>query len=178
MKGTILLAIVTWIYSPSFAQDHQEEIHETTGEEERSNFLGLLIGNTIFVQSGFQVPTIGLEYVREITPRVGIGLVSELEIGSHIIQKNEEGKVVSEVKREGAFLLLPSVFVRAYKGLIVVAGYGVEFEKNENLGLLKVSLEYKLRMFNPDWYVLPGVSWDHTRLFDGIVYGVTFAYAF
>ncbi len=178
MKGIILLAMAIGLYSSSVAQDHQEAIHETTDEHESRNFLGLFAGTTIIVQSGFQLPTIGLEYVREITPRVGIGLVTELEIGSHIIQKNEDGDVVSEVNREGAFLLLPSIFINVYKGLIVTAGYGIEFEKNENLGLAKLILEYRLRMHNPDWYVLPGVSWDHTKLFDGLVYGVTFGYAF
>jgi len=167
-----------WVYNPSIAQDQQDVIHETTHEREPRNYLGFFTGTTIIVQSGFQLPTIGLEYIRELTPRFGIGLVSELEIGSHIIQKNEDGIVVSEVKRQGAFLLLPSVFARVYKGLIVTAGYGIEFEKNQNLGLLKLILEYKLRMFKPNWYVLPGVSWDHTKLFDGIVYGVSFGYVF
>ena len=57
-------------------------------------------------------------------------------------------------------------------------GYGVEFEKHENLMLSKVGIEYKFRMHDPNWIILPSVSWDHTALFDGAVYGVTCGYKF
>lgn len=69
--------------------------------------------------------------------RLGFGFISEVELGSHIVQKNEDGDLISEVSRQGAFLFLPTVFFRVYKELIFNVGYGVEFETNENLGLLK-----------------------------------------
>jgi len=174
MKVTTFLIVLFGSIYPLFAQEHGEEANE----HEPSNFLGIFTGNTIIVESSFQLPTIGVEYVRELTPTIGIGLTAELEIGSHIIQKDDLGAVVSEVKREGAALLLPSIFIKIYKGLIFTAGYGVEFEKTENLALAKAGLEYKLHMHNPNWLILPSVSWDHTKLFNGVVYGVTFGYGF
>lgn len=171
-------SVVLLSYTSLYAQHENESESKMEQETEASNVVGFFAGNTIITQSGFKLPTIGFEYVREITPRVGIGLSAELELGSHVIQKDEEGDVVSEVEREAAVLILPSVFVRVYKGLIVTAGYGVEFERNENLALMKLGFEYKLRMHDPNWMILPQVSWDHTKLFDGVVYGVTFGYAF
>ncbi len=147
-------------------------------EEHPKNFVGLFVGNTIIAQSGFQMPTIGAEYIREIAPNVGLGLVAEYECGSHIVQKNKEGVIISEAKREGAFLVLPSAFFKIHKGLVVTVGYGIEIEKHESLALAKIGLEYKFKMQNPNWLILPAVSWDHTELFDGIVYGVTFGYGF
>jgi len=174
MKVATFIILLFWGINPLLAQEHNEE----TLEHEPRNFLGLFIGNTIIVESSFQLPTIGVEYVRELTPTIGIGLTAELEIGSHIIQKDELGVVISEVEREAAGLILPSIFIKVYKSLIFTAGYGVEFETNENLALAKAGLEYKLRMHNPNWLILPSVSWDHTKLFNGVVYGVTFGYGF
>jgi hypothetical protein len=178
MKPVIFLAVVLWSCNPLLAQDHNGKNPEPERHEESRNFLGVFVGNTIITQSKFQLPTIGIEYVREITPLLGVGIITELEIGSHIIQKNEDGDIISEVKREGAVLLLPSVFINVFKGLIVTAGYGVELERNENLALSKIGLEYALEMHNPKWRVMPSISWDHTKLFDGLVYGFTFGYSF
>ncbi|MCB0495368.1 MAG: hypothetical protein KDC79_04490 [Cyclobacteriaceae bacterium] len=178
MKRAILLLTVLLYASSLYAQHEKESADRPEQDTEAENFAGMFIGNTIITQSGFKLPTIGVEYIRELGPRLGIGLSAELELGSHVVQKDEDGDVVSEVRREGAVLILPSVFYRVYGGLVLTAGYGIEFEKNENLGLMKLGVEYKFKMHNPDWLVVPQVSWDHTKLFDGVVYGVTFGYSF
>jgi len=174
MKQFSFLILVVLSTNYLYAQDHSE----SSIENHHQNFIGVFVGNTMITESHFQLPTIGIEYIREFHPRFGFGMVAELELGSHVIQKNEDGDIIAEVERERAFLVLPSVFIRVYKGIILTVGYGVEFEKNENLALLKLGVEYKLRMHNPKWYILPNVSWDHTKLFDGIVYGVTSGYSF
>ncbi len=170
-----IIAVLVLLSNPLFAQI---ELNEESHKVEHKNAAALFVGNTIIAPSGFNLPTIGVEYVREINHTVGIGIIAEVEIGSHIVQKNEEGEMISEVHRKGAFLILPTAFIRIYKDLILNAGYGVEFESHENLGLLKVGIEYKLALQNPRWIVLPTVSWDHTSLFDGFVYGVNFGYKF
>ena len=169
------MALLVLLSNPLFAQiEHKEESHKV----EHKNAAALFVGNTIIAQSGFNLPTIGFEYAREFNHVFGLGVIAEVELGSHIVQKDEEGDMISEVHREGAFLVLPSVFIKVFRGLILNAGYGVEFESHENLGLLKVGFEYKLALQNPRWVVLPTVSWDHTKHFDGFVYGVNFGYLF
>ena len=170
-----IIAVLILLSNPSFAQlEHNEESHKV----EYKNSAALFVGNTIISPSGFNLPTIGVEYVRELNHYVGIGLIAEVEIGSHIVQLDDDGDMISEVSRKGAFLVLPSAFIRIYKGLFLNAGYGVEFETHENLGLLKIGLEYKLALQNSRWAILPTVSWDHTKHFDGFVYGVNFGYKF
>ncbi len=175
-RNLFFLAAALLFNSLVYAQhEGPESSHELKKEK---NGVGIFVGNTIIVQSGFNLPTVGLEYVRGITDHFGVGVISEVEIGSHIIEKNEAGDVISRVDREGAVLVLPTVFFKIYKGLIFYAGYGIEFEKRENLGLMKVGLDYRFLLRNPRWEVLPSVSWDHTRLFDGLVYGFIFSYKF
>ena len=175
-RNLIIIAVILLTASPTFAQ-HDNSTNDAKVLQHK-NILGAFVGNTIISPSGFNLPTIGIEYVREVNHNFGIGLIAEVEIGSHIIQKGESGAIISEVERESAFLVLPAAYFRLYKGLILSAGYGVELEKNENLGLFKLSMEYKLAMKNEQWIVLPTLSWDHTRLFNGWVYGVNFAYIF
>jgi hypothetical protein len=174
-RNLSIIAVLVVLSNPLFAQsEHNEKSYKV----DHKNAAALFIGSTIIAPSGFNLPTIGVEYVREINHTIGIGIISEVEIGSHIVQINEEDEMTSEVNRAGALLILPTVFIRIYKGLILNAGYGIEFEANENLDLFKVGLEYRLTLQNPRWVVLPTVSWDHTKHFDGFVYGVNFGYKF
>ena len=158
------------------AQQHvtgsQDVVHE------QQNAFGFFVGNTMIYQSNLQIPTIGFEYLRELNGRIGLGITSEFEIGYHIVEGKGSDSKVSKYHRESAVLIQPTLFYRVYKGLILVAGAGVELEKNENLFLTKLGLEYKIRLQNPNWIMLPGLSWDHTKQFDGIVYGISFVHLF
>lgn len=176
MKRTLIVIALVLVHTiPLYAQhEHEAEKHEL----KYHNLFTLFAGNTLIKPSGFNLPTVGIEYVREINHFFGIGIMAEAELGNHIVKINEDNGNVIEVDRTGAILLIPGVFANVYKGLIVSVGYGVEFESTENLALLKVSLEYALYMKNERFIVLPTVSWDRTRRFDGWVYGVNFGYKF
>lgn len=176
-RNLIFIALFLVLTSPLFAQSehHDDANHAKT---EHSNVVALFIGNTMIKPSGFNLPTVGIEYVRKLNHFLGIGIMAEAEIGSHIVQVNEHNGNIMQVDRKGAILLIPAIFAHVYKGLIVSIGYGMEFESQENLNLLKVSLEYKFTMKRDRFIVLPTVSWDRTERFEGWVYGVNFGYKF
>jgi len=163
------------------AQNHEQNQPNTFKHPDRKNIIGLFLGNTVLYQTNIHLPTVGVEYVREITPRFGVGAILEVEIGYQVINDKTSPNPSTLYKRETAVLFQPAVFIRVYKGLIFNAGYGVEFENSEHekiLPLFKIGLEYQLHMQNPNWMVLPSLSWDHTSHYDGVVYGVVFAYVF
>lgn len=170
-----LILILFTLSNKSYAQDkHNEDNHIV----KYHNACTLFLGTTIIRPSGFNLPTVGIEYIREINEHLGIGVMSEIELGSHIIQVDDLDGATREVERHSAALVIPTVFFRLYKGLIISSGYGVEFEKNENLALFKLSLEYKLYLKNDRFMILPTISWDHTSRYNGYVYGVNFGYLF
>lgn len=140
----------------------------------------MFFGNTVVYQSNLHLPTVGVEYVRELAPRFGVGLVTELEIGYQVLKNKGQNDEIVIHERKSALLIQPVVAFRVYKGLLLSAGYGIEYEhyKHEALGLFKLGLEYKLEMKKPGFYILPSLSWDHTELFDGVVYGMVFAFEF
>ncbi len=155
--------------------------NESTEQIESKNLLGLFLGNTVVYQTNIHLPTVGVEYVRELNYRWGIGAIAEVEIGYEVLDDKTSSAPATLYERKTAVLFQPAVFCRIYKGLIASFGYGLEFENTEHeteLGLFKLGLEYRLCMKNPKWYVLPSLSWDHTSRYDGVVYGVLFAYKF
>ena len=176
-----ILFLLAYAISPFaiIAQQHQQ-YESSSREREERNFLGFFFGNTVIYQSNLHLPTIGVEYLREISPRWGVGLVTELEIGYQVLQNKGQDNEIIIHERKSALLIQPVLACRVYKGLILSAGYGIEYEhyKREKLGLFKLGLEYKLEMKKPGFYMLPSLSWDHTSEFDGLVYGMVFAFDF
>ena len=181
MKVLYVILLSTLITTAVPAQHPSESSQTESSKTETKNFIGLFLGNTVLYQTNIHLPTVGLEYVREITPRFGIGFGAEVEIGYEVINDKTSPNPATLYYRKTAILVQPALFYNPYKGLIVYAGYGAEFEDAEDekvLGLLKIGIEYRLRMHNPNWLVLPSLSWDHTSHYDGVVYGLVFAYKF
>lgn len=157
-----------------FSQEHSTDHNATKETLHHKNKLAGFVGATYIFKSGFVLPTIGVEYVHKMNSNLGIGIISEFEIGSHIISINEEMHEEIEVERESAFLILPALYyINGH--FVLSAGYGVEFEKSENLGLFKLTAMYVLELKNEAWIVIPNISWDHTNRFDGLVYGFSIA---
>jgi len=181
MKLFYLILFSTLLFSYTSAQPPSELSQNEMDGPDVKNCFGLFLGNTVLYQTNIHLPTVGLEYVREITPRFGFGGIVEVEIGYEVISDKTAVNPSTLYVRETAILVQPAIFFRLYKGLIIYAGYGAEFEDTEDetiLGLSKVGIEYRLRMHNPNWMVLPSLSWDHTSHYDGVVYGIVFAYKF
>lgn len=176
-----LLFLISVNFNTLIAQDHSSD-HPSTDQANSSHFshkneIAGFAGATYIFESGFVLPTFGVEYIRNINSFIGIGIIAEIEVGSHIIGEDECCHQEHELSREQAFLLLPAIYFKT-GNFVTSFGYGVELEKNENLGLLKISAMYILELMNDKWIVVPNISWDHTAKFDGLVYGFSIARRF
>lgn len=179
MKNQLLLLILVsnLMFSPLLGQNSHNEASKGKESLHHKNDLAGFIGATYIFETGFVLPTFGVEYVRKINSHIGIGAIAEIEVGSHIISMNEETLEEDEVSRESAFLIAPTVYFMA-GNFIGSIGYGVELEKNENLALLKISAMYALPLKNENWIFVPNVSYDYTSRFCGLVYGFSVARSF
>lgn len=181
MFRIVLLIIISLLSGPInnslFSQEKKGEFSSDEMLNEEKNEIGLFVGTTYIFDSGFILPTFGIEYLHELNSSFAIGFISEIELGSHIISINVESHEQSEVERKLAVLVLPVLYYQIGKfGLY--SGYGIEFEQEENLGLFKLGASYVLHLKNEDWALVPSVSWDHTKLFDAFIYGFTIARKF
>jgi hypothetical protein len=180
MKNLLIIALLILIsplLAPLNAQEHSGKHTSASEHFSHKNDIAGFAGGTYIIESGFFLPTFGIEYVRKINSYFGVGVITEIELGSHIISTDEDTHEQKEVNRESAFLVLPALYFKA-GNFVTSIGYGIEFEKNENLGLLKLSAMYVLELKNDKWIVIPSISWDHTDKFNGLVYGVSLARRF
>lgn len=172
-----MIASISFYNANLHAQNHIENKDNLEKYLHHKNDIAGFVGTTFIIESGFILPTFGIEYVRKLNSYVGLGILGEFEVGSHIIAIDENSNEEQEISRESAVLLLPSAYFM-YNHFVVSLGYGVEFEKSENLAMLKVSLLYAFEFKNDKWLFVPSISWDHTKRFNSLVYGFSVARRF
>lgn len=191
MFARVLLVIALSISQITILAQELSTKQTTENERESKNAFGVFFGNTVVYQTNIHLPTVGVEYAREIkinrkNPdkkpiRFGLGLIVEEEIGYEVYSQDKtQSGAKPAYERNSALLISPALFINVYKGLIVTLGYGVEYEHVENFKeqLFKLGVEYKLEMKKPGFYILPSLSWDHTNYYDGVVYGMIFSFDF
>lgn len=183
MKLSITFLLVFLLMLQGFSQE--ETNHSTEEKPSHSagrypkNFALVFIGSTHIWPSGINMPTFGVEYGRKVFKNFGVGITVEYEAGQHIISKDEHTEETVDITRENSILLIPTIeYAFFHHFFILTVGYGVEFEKKENLALFKVGLSVNLALKNKYWYVLPSVSYDRTKRYDGLIYGFALGRAF
>lgn len=101
------------------------------------------------------VPSIGLDLEYWLNERWGIGSHNDLELISFEV----EGRGGTFIEKETPVLLTVDVLWKPWKGLVLLAGPGVEFEREENLFVVRGGLEYELEL-GSHWDVAPTIFYD------------------
>ncbi len=169
MKNFRLLLSVLFISTTLLAQ-HSEEKLENSSHNEGTHTVshgknmiaidygidhikeGVKHGDAID-EEGHWVSSIGVDYFRKVSEKWEVGVKFDVQLGHYIIPHKEN------LERENAFIVLA---VGSYKVLpkwAVFAGTGVEFEKNENLGVVRVGTDYSFHLAE-GWAVPVGFFWD------------------
>jgi hypothetical protein len=135
---------------------------ENQESEESKNQITVVLGYT-HIPSAFEegklnesvfVPTIGIDYFRELNEKWFIGAVLDLELGDYIVNFNRE-----ELERESALIIGVLVGYEVAENLALMAGPAIEFEKNKNLFVIRAGTEYRFELEN-DWSILPSLNYD------------------
>lgn len=93
--------------------------------------------------TGFFVPTIGLEYTREINHKFSVGIVSELELGQYLIFDQD-------LPRERAFLLLGQGYYSLPRNWIPFLGLGWEHDIHADIFVSRLGIAKKYN-FGNEW---------------------------
>lgn len=104
------------------------------------------------------VPSVGLDIEYWINHHWGLGFHNDLEIESFIIEENHEETIIKEYPTLVTF----DALWHPWKGLVLVAGFGIEFERQENLQVARLGLEYEIE-FGHHWDVFPTVFYDSRK---------------
>ncbi len=161
----ILFGFLFFLSTPIYSQQAKEiRIENSEEEDEEEEFspwrVAVLIGHTLVPAGGnnsenVAIPSWGLDLEYWPSRRWGVGIHSDVEIQSFIVEDGE-GELL---EREFPFVLTADLLYKAWEGLVITLGPGVELEGEEDFFLFRFGLEYEFEL--PDeWDISPTVFYD------------------
>ncbi len=125
--------------------------------------MAVLLGHT-FIPAGSQnnqrllIPSWGLDLEYWPASKWGIGLHNDLEIETFLIEKPEE----EALERRYPLVITADLLYKPWKGLVLMAGPGVEVDPSQTFFLIRYGLEYEFE-FSGHWDIFPSVFYDSRK---------------
>ncbi len=171
MKWTFMLLL------PFFGTLQAQDQATDEKEEFKHNRLAIVISHT-HIPKAFQssagsnnaviVPSWGFNYEYWINRKFALGLHSDMEIATYIIEK-EDG---TELERERPIIIALVGICAPWRGLEFIGGIGKEFEPHENFWVYRFGVEYEIEIGN-EWDIAPGLVFDiKENLYDSWTLGL------
>ena len=118
------------------------------------------------------VPLFGINYDYQISKHWGIGIHSDILFQQFKVEKHDGH---TELIRENPISIVAMVFYKPNHHWKILAGYGMEFEKHENLQVIRAGFEYGIELpknwelafilefdykINAYWSMVPGIGFS------------------
>lgn len=160
----LLFVLFCSFYSTLFAQDHVAHSSESAHSFKHFRASAAMYHTYINTETAegkkyLIVPSIGFDLEYWFSEKFGLGSHNDLELISFEVEK--EGHTTLE--RENPLLLTLDALWKPYKGLVLLLGPGVEFEKTENLFVVRGGLEYEFELKSSHWDISPTIFYDSRR---------------
>jgi len=155
--GLLTSLILLGLAFPTLAQEHIEHQPHESGHFR----IGLVIGHTLIPttingeREGLLIPSWGLDVEYWFTHQWGLGLHNDIEVETFEVL-SENGEFVERVY---PVVLTLDVLWRPWKGLVFLAGPGIEIEQSRNLQVFRLGVEYEIDIF-PGWDLSPNFFYD------------------
>lgn len=156
MKKNVLFSLLILFSVHLMAQETEVK------EESKPHKIALTFGLT-HIPEAFEhghlekevyVPTLGLDYFYQLNEKWNLGVALDLELGVYVVDINSD-----HVSRENAFLAVALAGYEILPHWGILAGPGIEFEKNINLFIFRTCTEYAFDLGN-DWVLFPAFTYD------------------
>ena len=140
----IFLIVITQY---SLAQQAEMSHNNQHAEHEGPSHRVTLVMASSFIKSDIDggnnsilvVPTYGLNYDFFFHQKWGVGLHTDIVLQQFKVEKHDEDEVLI---RENPVALCAVGLFKPLPSLTLIAGYGIELEKHENIQLLRLGVEY------------------------------------
>jgi hypothetical protein len=166
---------VIFFFGFTHVQAQEDEKHQEY-EQFKHHRLALVISHT-HVPKAFQsstgsntviVPSWGLNYEYWLNRKFAIGLHSDMEIASYIIE-DENGQ---ELERTRPVIVALVGIYNPWRGLELLAGFGREFEEHHKFWVYRLGVEYEIEIGH-NWDIAPGLVFDiKENLYDSWTIGL------
>ncbi|WP_228850396.1 hypothetical protein [Aegicerativicinus sediminis] len=156
----------------------QEEEQETLKRHKLALYLGSSLvpeGRSLGTNENVTLlaPTFGFSYEYWIAERWAIGTYNDIEIINLLVEE-EEGNFL---ERENAVVLTLGLTYELMPRLTVTAGGGLETDKNETLGVVRLGSEYVLLEKN-EWELSATLNYIHKDVYEIFGFGLVFGKRF
>lgn len=163
MKFKITLLLLICVILQSYSQDTETEAHNT--EEKGSHSIAFFVSHTYISQGKIDgkrewlnAPSFALNYNFKLSEKWSIGLHNDIIIESFVIE--DSGSSESQLEREAPIsnLIMGSYKITEAWGLAF--GGGIEWEKNENIPVIRLGTEYGLELKNESLELVFSLNYD------------------
>lgn len=162
MKHSLLSLLLVLFTHILFAQHHlPKENKEAHGGFRVAALIGHTLVPTESADAQVFIPSWGIDVEYWFSSQWGVGLHNDIEIESFIIL-GPEGE---EIERVNPLVITLDALYRPWKGLVLLAGPGIELERDNNFELFRLGAEYEIPIGN-HFDLAPSLFFDQ-RLGDG-----------
>lgn len=117
------------------------------------------------------VPTFGLNYDFIFHPKFGIGCHTDILLQQFKVEKHQDKQAII---RDNPIALCGMFVYKPWHQMCVVAGYGQEFEKHENLHMVRFGVEYEIPI-RKNWELSFDLEYDYKfNTYGSLMFGVGF----
>lgn len=173
---TIIFRIILLVFciSMNYSLAQEEGVVKNEEEEEGKFGLALVLGYTYIPQARTEegmteteyLPTIGLDLFYYPAERWKLGLVIDLELNKYEVDFEGE-----RLPRENPFVTGLVAGYELFPRFGLLFGPGIEFERNKTLFILRLGLEYMIRLGN-SWELFPALNYDFKQEFNTYSLGI------
>lgn len=149
--------------------DHGEKHHRITVVMAYSLLNDDLDENSVNI---IVVPTVGLNYDYMFHKKWAVGLHTDIVLQQYKVEKHGEDEVLI---RDNPVALCAVALFKPLPSLSLIAGYGVELEKHENLQLLRFGVEYGFHLPG-NWELGFALEYDQKiNTYGSLIFGAGFS---
>ena len=177
MTKIVVLIILPFLTFRGFCQ-HKEGHDMESVHEAAFHKISLVVANSLITNSAENinklliVPTFGFNYDYWWNSKWGIGLHSDIVLQQYKVERHDNQNLLA---RENPIALCAIVSYEPFPRWILMGGYGIELEKNENINLFRFGLEYGIPL-KDHWELGFSIEYDHKiNTYSSIMFGVAFS---
>ena len=184
MNRIIAFVIFLVVITPYSFGQHEETAHSDQNAEHGGTHhkVTLVMANS-FLKNDFEdnpnsilvVPTFGLNYDFFFHQKWGVGLHTDIVLQQFKVERHEGQEVLI---RENPVALCAVGLFKPLPSLTLIAGYGIELEKHENIQLLRLGVEYGFHLPG-NWELGFALEFDRKiNTYNSLVFGAGFSKLF
>jgi hypothetical protein len=184
MKGLITIVIFLIVFIPYSNAQHSENEGNASHDKHQgvTHKVTLVMANSFLknqvdetTNSILVVPAYGLNYDVLFHHKWGFGLHSDIILQQFKVESHREDV---ELIRENPVALCALGLFKPLPPLTLIAGYGVEIEKHENIQLFRIGVEYGFHLPG-NWELAFALEFDRKiNTYNSWVFGVGFCKLF